>query len=77
MAELSYFKDDHNRTLRVAVDRSGNVSLHLMEPDTSPGYFVSIPYPSAKAVNCSIESPFTFKELRDKARHCPLSVSEG
>ena len=70
MYEIHFFKDDHNRVLRVAVnqERSDDVQLHLVQDNGSV-----VPLPESQRPHlCALEKPFEYDRLRTIAKVCPL-----
>jgi hypothetical protein len=71
--QVVYFRDDHNRILRVARHRrTGEVSLHLLEEGENGGW---IPLPRSGDLMREypkVELPAGLIRLQRKAVDCPL-----
>jgi len=69
MIRSRFFQDDHGRSLRVAVFQNGEIAVHLVDDD---GDVIPLEPCATLVKTSSIEKPFGLKELREKAKACPL-----
>ena len=75
MTKKFYFKDDHNRVVRVTVHSRGGVSLHVLIARGSENVWV--PYePTSPVHGSDLEEPFGVSELREQNVSCPSYRTE-
>ena len=71
MTKTVYFRDDHNRTLRVVAHVRGGISLHVLVPHGRKGAWVPCDSTAPPTNEPGFEDQFGMPELRAKNITCP------
>lgn len=73
--DVAYFKDDHNRIVRVAIHRrTGEIELHVVDK-LDDGEQVWVPLPAVDGLSVpliEIEAPCSYEDLVKQASTCSL-----